>query len=138
MKVPRGKLALAYRSLAVAEERAERFMAERDALQVLLNERDAQLDQLGQVLGEVLAAAGMIRGDRGLSGPQLLQFGREFCENLDKAKDERPGFEVFFAEKAKSLPLLRGATLTRYPGGQYVNDWALFGHIVWNARAALK
>lgn len=45
MKTPTGKLALAYRSLAVAEERAERFMAERDALQALLNERDAELDR---------------------------------------------------------------------------------------------
>lgn len=43
MKAPSGKLALAYRSLAVAEERAERFMAERDALQVLLNQRDEKL-----------------------------------------------------------------------------------------------
>lgn len=55
-----------------------------EGLQRLLNERDDQVGQLGQVLGEVLVAAGMIRGDAVLSGPQLLQFGREFCENLSK------------------------------------------------------
>lgn len=52
MKAPTGKLALAYRSLAVAEERAERFMAERDALQALLNERDAALDHCRALLQE--------------------------------------------------------------------------------------
>lgn len=46
MKAPTGKLALAYRSLAVAEEKAQRLMAERDALQELLNERDAEIDRL--------------------------------------------------------------------------------------------
>lgn len=50
MKAPSGKLALAYRSLAVAEERAERFMAERDALQALLNERDEKLARYAEFL----------------------------------------------------------------------------------------
>lgn len=50
MKAPTGKLALAYRSLAVAEERAERFMAERDALQALLNERDEKLARYAEFL----------------------------------------------------------------------------------------
>lgn len=53
MKPPTGKLALAYRSLAVAEERAERFMAERDALQALLNERDERLGKATQLLRDV-------------------------------------------------------------------------------------
>lgn len=53
MKAPTGKLALAYRSLAVAEERAERFMAERDALQALLNERDERLGKATQLLRDV-------------------------------------------------------------------------------------
>lgn len=51
--------------------------------------------------------------------------------------DERAEFEAFFTEKAKNLPLLHGATTLRYPGGQYVGDWALFGFIVWQARADL-
>ena len=50
MKAPTGKLALAYRSIAVAEERAERFMAERDALQALLNERDEKLARYAEFL----------------------------------------------------------------------------------------
>jgi len=52
--------------------------------------------------------------------------------------DERAAFEEFFTQRAKILPLLRGATTTRYAGGQYVNDWALFGYIAWQARAALE
>lgn len=58
MKAPTGKLALAYRSLAVAEERAERFMAERDALQALLNKRDAEIDLLKYDIGSYLETLG--------------------------------------------------------------------------------
>lgn len=69
--------------------------------------------------------------------------GKPSCPKCFKSKgaserDERAEFEAFFTEKAKTLPLLKGATTLRYAGGQYVNDWALFGMIVWNARAALE
>ena len=56
-----------------------------------------------------------------------------------QAVDERAVYETWLAEKALSLPLLRGVTNLRYlsGNGQYVNDWAMFGYMVWIARAAL-
>jgi hypothetical protein len=133
MKAPTGKLALAYRSLAVAEERAERFMAERDALQALLNERDGQIDQLGQVLGEILVAAGMIRGDVPLSGPQLLQFGRQFCENLPGPLDERALFENWLRSRPHVLNVGFNKESARYVLQEDEDCWQ-----AWQARAALK
>lgn len=56
-----------------------------------------------------------------------------------QAGDERAAFEAWFTEKSKTLPLLRGESVLRYHKGegQYVSDWALFGHMAWEARAAL-
>lgn len=47
----------------------------------------------------------------------------------DEAK-ERELFEAFYSERAKTLPLPLGSPI-RYGGGQYVNDFALFGWLVW-------
>lgn len=47
----------------------------------------------------------------------------------DEAK-ERELFEAFYSKRAKTLPLPLGS-LIRYGGGQYVNDFALFGWMVW-------
>lgn len=48
----------------------------------------------------------------------------------DEAK-ERELFEEFYSERAKTLPLSLGNKPVRYAGGQYVNDFALFGWMVW-------
>lgn len=47
---------------------------------------------------------------------------------------ERELFEAFYSERAKTLPLPLGNPI-RYGGGQYVNDFALFGWMVWLACA---
>lgn len=52
--------------------------------------------------------------------------------------DERAEFEEFFNDAAKRLPLIKGKSTTRYAGGQYVNDYALFGFMAWQARAKLN
>lgn len=52
----------------------------------------------------------------------------------DEAK-ERELFEAFYSERAKTLPLSLGNKPVRYAGGQYVNDFALFGWMVWLERA---
>lgn len=43
---------------------------------------------------------------------------------------ERELFEAFYSERAKTLPLPLGSPI-RYGGGQYINDFALFGWMVW-------
>ena len=48
----------------------------------------------------------------------------------DESK-ERELFEAFYSERAKTLPLSLGNKPVRYAGGQYVNDFALFGWMVW-------
>ena len=48
----------------------------------------------------------------------------------DEAK-ERELFEEFYTERAKTLPLPIGNSPLRYAGGQYINDFALFGWMVW-------
>lgn len=48
----------------------------------------------------------------------------------DEAK-ERDLFEAFYTERAKTLPLPMGNSPLRYAGGQYINDFALFGWMVW-------
>lgn len=52
----------------------------------------------------------------------------------DEAK-EREMFEAFYIERAKTLPLPLGKSPLRYSGGQYINDFALFGWMVWLACA---
>lgn len=48
----------------------------------------------------------------------------------DKSRSE---FESFYRKTAKRLPLALGNEPVRYSGGQYVNDFALFGWMVWEA-----
>ena len=48
----------------------------------------------------------------------------------------REEFEAFYTEKAKTLPLALGNEPVRYAGGQYVNDFALFGWMCWQASRA--
>jgi hypothetical protein len=48
-------------------------------------------------------------------------------------RDDASAYEAFYTEKAKSLPLPLGNTPLRYSGGQYINDFALFGWMVWEA-----
>lgn len=45
--------------------------------------------------------------------------------------NSRAAYEAFYTEKAKTLPLALGNGPLRYAGGQYVNDFALFGWLVW-------
>lgn len=52
--------------------------------------------------------------------------------------DERAAFELFYTEKAKTLLLPLGNSPLRYTGGQYINGFALFGWMTWQARAALS
>lgn len=53
-----------------------------------------------------------------------------FDEEVERAK-----FEAFYTERAKTLPLGLGVKPLRYSGGQYINDYALFGWMVWLACA---
>lgn len=48
---------------------------------------------------------------------------------------ERALYEAFYIERAKTLPLPLGNSPLRYAGGQYINDFALFGWMVWLSRA---
>lgn len=48
-------------------------------------------------------------------------------------RDDASAYEAFYTEKAKTLPLPLGNTPLRYSGGQYINDFALFGWMVWEA-----
>lgn len=48
-------------------------------------------------------------------------------------RDDRAAYEAFYTERAKTLPLALGNAPLRYSGGQYINDFALFGWMVWEA-----
>lgn len=48
-------------------------------------------------------------------------------------RDDRAAYEAFYTERARTLPLALGNAPLRYSGGQYINDFALFGWMVWEA-----
>lgn len=75
---------IAHLRYAGGEEHNVKYVSEVDYDRVVadLAERDHQLGLLGQLLGEILVAAGHISPGFGLSGPQLLQFGAELRDSL--------------------------------------------------------
>lgn len=78
---------IAHLRYAGGEEHNVKYVSEVDYDRVVveLAERDHQLGLLGQLLGEILVAAGHISPGFGLSGPQLLQFGTELRDSLSAA-----------------------------------------------------
>ena len=58
--------------------------------------KDSQIKMLGQLLGECIIAAGIVRPDSELSGPQLLLFGqdlKEYLERINKPKENEKGWQ---------------------------------------------
>ncbi|UTC28867.1 hypothetical protein MARCHEWKA_03550 [Brevundimonas phage vB_BpoS-Marchewka] len=71
-----------------------------------LEQAEARLKMMGEALGQVLVAAGMIREDASMSGPELLLAAETYCD---------PGEDAFAGQK-----LAVGAKVARDDGRFYV------------------
>ncbi|WP_425915994.1 hypothetical protein [Pseudomonas sp. GWSMS-1] len=89
-------------------------------------EQAREIERLGAELEDVLVDWGQIRLE--LAAMKAQPSGVVLPE-----RDDASAYEAFYAEKAKTLPLPLGNTPLRYSGGQYINDFALFGWMVWEA-----
>lgn len=87
---------------------------------LLLGDADKKAPKTFDAAGAIRALGWVPGNEISATAPQPI---------YDEAK-ERELFEAFYSERAKTLPLPLGSPI-RYGGGQYVNDFALFGWVVW-------
>ncbi|MCW4649239.1 hypothetical protein [Pseudomonas aeruginosa] len=65
------------------------LLARAQAAEEAVAQAERERDLLGQLLGECVAAAGITRPDAGLTGPQLLMFGKDLKRDLEQSRDDQ-------------------------------------------------
>lgn len=82
-------------TVASAVKGAEPFCADSQASESeTISELEHQVMHLGQALGECIIAAGMIRADVGLTGPQLLMFAGDLKEHLASVEQSQAAYNA--------------------------------------------